>query len=83
MTSVSDKDIIGNIDELIAEEHELRQKAVGGGLDDAGQARIKQVEQQLDQCWDLLRQRAALRDSGGDPAQAAVRPATVVENYQG
>ncbi|HVV11915.1 DUF2630 family protein [Amycolatopsis sp.] len=79
---MSDKDIIGNIDELIAEEHELRQKAVGGGLDDAGQARIKQVEQQLDQCWDLLRQRRARREFGESESGAQVRPAREVENYR-
>ncbi|KAA9153609.1 DUF2630 family protein [Amycolatopsis acidicola] len=79
---MSEKDIIGNIDGLIAEEHELRQQAIGDGLDEAGQARIKQVEQQLDQCWDLLRQRRARREFGEDETSAEVRPATEVENYR-
>ena len=43
--------------------------------------RIKQVERALDQCWDLLRQRRALRDSGKDPREAEVRPADEVEGY--
>ena len=36
---------------------------------------------QLDQCWDLLRQRRALRETGGDPGEAEVRPADEVEGY--
>jgi hypothetical protein len=79
---VTDKDIIGNIDELIAEEHELREKATGAGLDDADRTRIKQVEEQLDQCWDLLRQRRARREFGVDEGSAEARPISEVERYQ-
>ncbi|HXU47731.1 MAG TPA: DUF2630 family protein, partial [Candidatus Binatia bacterium] len=35
-----------------------------------------------DQCWDLLRQREALREFGKDPDRAQVRSADVVENYE-
>jgi hypothetical protein len=43
--------------------------------------RLRQVEIELDQCWDLLRQRRALRDYGGDPREASVRPSDEVEGY--
>ena len=45
--------------------------------------RLRRVEVELDQCWDLLRQRRALRETGGDPREAAVRPADQVEGYLG
>ena len=41
------------------------------------------LEVQLDQCWDLLRQRRALRETGGDPGAASVRPPDEVEGYLG
>ena len=41
------------------------------------------MEVELDQCWDLLRQRRALRETGGDPREARVRPANQVEDYLG
>lgn len=77
---MADNDIIANIDELIAEEHQLRSRA--GGLDDVEQGRMRQLEQQLDQCWDLLRQRRARREFGEDPTAAEARPAREVESYQ-
>jgi hypothetical protein len=79
---VTDKDIIGNIDSLIAEEHELREKAPGSGLDDNDRARIRQLEEQLDQCWDLLRQRRARREFGEDESDAEPRPVSEVESYR-
>src|SRR3712207_8929155 len=45
------------------------------------QARLHEVEVQLDQCWDLLRQRRARRNAGQDPDIAAVRPEGTVEGY--
>jgi hypothetical protein len=45
--------------------------------------RLRQLEIELDQCWDLLRQRRALRETGGDPRDAAMRPANEVEGYLG
>jgi len=36
----------------------------------------------LDQCWDLLRQRRALREAGRDPGAADVRRPEVVERYE-
>ncbi|MEW2395514.1 DUF2630 family protein [Streptomyces sp. NPDC046862] len=61
------------------EEHALRD----GRTDSAGRrSRLTTVEQTLDHCWDLLRQRAARREFGEDPDQAAVRDARTVEGYQ-
>jgi hypothetical protein len=52
-------------------------------LSDHDQVRLENIKVQLDQCWDLLRQRDALRESGKDPNGARVRPASVVEKYIG
>ncbi|HKS49610.1 MAG TPA: DUF2630 family protein [Amycolatopsis sp.] len=79
---MADKDIIADIDELIAEEHRLRSRAVGGGLSDVEQARIRHLEEQLDQCWDLLRRRRARREFGEDPDGADARPVREIESYQ-
>jgi len=45
--------------------------------------RLAHLQVELDQCWDLLRQRRALRETGGDPSQAQARPPDVVERYVG
>ncbi|HEY0117175.1 MAG TPA: DUF2630 family protein [Cellulomonas sp.] len=80
----SDLDISHRIGALVDEEKQLReQRAAGAIAPDDERTRLSAIEVELDQCWDLLRQRAALRDAGSDPGQAAVRPAGVVENYQG
>ena len=52
------------------------------GLTEEDQARLGEVKVALDQCWDLLRQRRALREFGEDPDKAKVRPAKIVENYE-
>ncbi len=72
-------DLHRQIDELVAEEHQLR--GDGSGLDDAGRARLVELETRLDQLWDLLRQRDARRDACADPDAAQVRPASEVEGY--
>jgi Protein of unknown function (DUF2630) len=70
---------------LVAEEHALRnQEQVDAEHTDALAAdedRLQAVEVELDRCWDLLRQRRALRDAGGDPDSARVRDAGTVEGY--
>ena len=80
---MDDQDLIARIHGLVEEEHRLEQHAAGHGLssDDAG--RLRDVEVQLDQCWDLLRQRRAKREFGDDPAGAEVRDPRTVENYRG
>lgn len=73
-------EILSRVDELVAEEHGLRSRA-GNGLSDDERGRLRSLEEQLDQCWDLLRQRRARTGAGEDPAQATVRPASEVEGY--
>jgi hypothetical protein len=78
----NDRDILGHINELVDEEQRLREQRVGHGLDAAAGARLKVVEEQLDQCWDLLRQRRANEEFGRDPNATSSRPVDVVENYE-
>lgn len=68
-----------HIDELVAEEHELRGR---NGLDKQEMERLHSLEIQLDQAWDLLRQRRGKLDAGRDPNEATMRDATTVERYQ-
>jgi hypothetical protein len=77
-----DKSIFSRIDELVAEEHELRTKHAAGQITDTdGQARLRALEVELDQCWDLLRQRRARREFGENPDDAQARSADTVEGY--
>lgn len=77
-----DQDIQNRIKELIEEEHKLR-SALGEGEISAGeeQSRLGSVEAQLDQCWDLLRQRRARREFGEDVDRATPRSVSEVEDY--
>ena len=75
----SDKSILDHITDLVHEEHKLRNHASKA----VDPARIRDIEHQLDQCWDLLRQRRARREFGDDPEQAEVRDPQTVENYRG
>ncbi|WP_086838301.1 DUF2630 family protein [Amycolatopsis kentuckyensis] len=79
---MADGEILGRIDELIAEEHELRSRSVGVGLSGGDKDRLTAVEQQLDQCWDLLRQRRAKAEFHENPDEAAARPVSEVESYR-
>jgi uncharacterized protein DUF2630 len=78
-----DQAVEDRIEELIGREHELRAHAEGRGLSDEEQAELRAAEVRLDQLWDLLRQRRALREYGNDPSQAHERPADVVKKYIG
>lgn len=79
---MQDNQILGRVDELVAEEHTLRDKLQAGELTTSEErARLKTVEQELDQCWDLLRQRRAKRESGDNPDEAQARPVGEVEGY--
>ena len=75
-----DQSVLAHIQRLVAEEHHLLEQRDAGP--DSGE-RLADLQVQLDQCWDLLRQRRALRETGGDPAAAQVRPPDVVERYLG
>ena len=79
---MDDQDVLARIDELVAEEHELRDHAVGRGLDDAERERLGVLEEQLDRYWDLLRQRRAREEYGEDPDATAIRPTAEVEDYE-
>jgi Protein of unknown function (DUF2630) len=80
---MNDKEILSHIDELIATEHDLRAKVADGELSSGEERdRLRSVEEALDQCWDLLRQRRARREFGENPEEAQVRPAAEVEGYQ-
>ena len=82
MTDAKDTDPLSHINELVAEEKALREQLQHGEISESEEhKRLRQLEIQLDQCWDLLRQRRALRETGGDPGDAAVRPANEVEGY--
>jgi Protein of unknown function (DUF2630) len=78
---MGDENVMGRINELVEEEHRLERQAVGKGLDEAEQERLHDIEVQLDQCWDLMRQRRARREYGEDPDQAKVRGEGTVEGY--
>jgi len=79
---MNDKEILGHIDELIKTEHELRAKVADGSLSaEAERTQLRSVEEALDQCWDLLRQRRARREFGEDPGDSAARPVSEVEGY--
>jgi hypothetical protein len=78
---MDDSQVMDRIGALVEEEHTLERQASGGGLDERQQARLHEVEVQLDQCWDLLRQRRARRNAGQDPEAAQVRPEGTVEGY--
>lgn len=80
--SGSDEDLHRRISALAQEEHALqRAHATGEGLSDAERRRLRAIEVQLDQAWDLLRQREALRNAGMNPATAGERDAATVEGY--
>ena len=78
---MDDKQLMNRIGALVEEEHTLERQATGDGLDEHQEARLRDLEVQLDQCWDLLRQRRARRDAGQDPDIAQVRPEGTVEGY--
>ena len=79
-----DVEIRHRITELVDLERSLRQQLSAGQIStDEEHARLRRVETELDQCWDLLRQRQALRDAGQDPGRATARSESTVEGYLG
>jgi hypothetical protein len=78
---MEDADVLGQINKLAGEEHELFQRESLGTITETERTRLKQLEVSLDQCWDLLHQRRARRRAGLDPDDARVRDAGTVENY--
>jgi len=74
-----DNSVLRHIDQLVKEEERLYAK---GQLNVAHQKRLAELKVELDQYWDLLRQRRALQEFGENPAKAKKRPAKIVENYE-
>jgi hypothetical protein len=80
--SVDDTTIHSSIEQLVSEEHELWEKEARGASQDSDRRRLEELRVTLDQCWDMLRQRRALREAGLDPEGAHARPEETVEHYQ-
>ncbi len=80
---MSDEQVTARIERLVQEEHELRNREQGdsAGALEADAQRLRAIELELDVCWDLLRQRRALRDAGASPEEAKAREADTVERY--
>lgn len=79
---MDDKAILETIGRLVNEEHALyRRSEHDGGLDGGEHERLRSLEVALDQCWDLLDQRRALRNAGKNPNEAQLRDPETVEKY--
>jgi hypothetical protein len=78
---MDDREIINRISALADEERALEEAHVGDGLGESDQERLRSLEVTLDQLWDLLRQRRALREAGKSPETAAPRGPETVERY--
>lgn len=79
---MDDPEIHAGIEQMVAEEHELWRRESDGTATDLDRRRLAELKVALDQCWDLLRQRRALRESGLDADSATLRSSEVVERYQ-
>jgi hypothetical protein len=83
---MSDESVSARIERLTTEERELRRREQADSPDDealaADRDRLREVEVELDRCWDLLRQRRAKEEFGQDPNEAEARSADTVERYQ-
>jgi Protein of unknown function (DUF2630) len=82
---MSDQSIAARIEGLVTEEEELRRREQADADSDealeSDRERLRAVEVELDRCWDLLRQRRALREAGADPDDAEARDPGTVEGY--
>jgi hypothetical protein len=83
---MNDETTAARIERLVSEEHDLRDRETADSASDDAladdRARLREVEVELDRCWDLLRQRRALRDAGADPDRAEARDEKTVEGYR-
>ena len=77
-----DRSVLAKVGQLTDEERDLWHRESAGEVTAADKARLKAIEVELDQCWDLLRQRRALREFGQDPEDATVRDSDTVEGYR-
>ncbi len=79
---MDDSDVLGRIDQLVAEEQELYEREGHGRLEPGDHQRLEEIRVSLDRCWDLLRQRRAKREFGLDPDDAEARSADTVDHYE-
>jgi hypothetical protein len=75
---MDEQDLFSRIHSLVDEEHRLRETTEHT---DETRTRMGKIEADLDQCWDLLRQRRAKQQYGEDPDDAKARPEPQVEGY--
>jgi hypothetical protein len=82
---MSDESIAARIEGLVAEEHGLRRREESDSKNveqlEEDKERLREVQIELDRCWDLLRQRRAREEFGQDPDEAQARDADTVERY--
>ncbi len=76
---MEDNQVLTHIKNLSEKEEDLYGKE---NLSDEDVKQLHKIKVELDQCWDFLRQRRALRDAGKNPDKAAIRPPDIVENYE-
>lgn len=79
---MNDQQIRDHIEQLVSEEHRLLEHGESGALTPLDRQRLEEVEVQLDQYWDLLRQRRARARAGQDPNVAHLRSENTVEHYR-
>jgi hypothetical protein len=79
---MDDNQVLGQIDQLVAEEQRLYERESHGRLEADDHQRLEEIRVSLDRCWDLLRQRRAKREFGLDPDDARPRSADTVEHYE-
>jgi hypothetical protein len=79
---MEDPQVHETIEQLVAEEHELWKREAAGEANERDQQRLLDLKVSLDQSWDHLRQRRALREAGREPDAADVRRPEVVEGYE-
>jgi hypothetical protein len=79
---MNDRDVLNRIGELVSKEHALLERREAGQMAADDHAALDELQAKLDQFWDLLRQRRALREYGEDPNEARVRSETTVERYE-
>lgn len=81
---MTDESVLRKVHLLVDEEHHLRARLEEQGEEaqDGARTQLRHLEEELDQCWDLLRQRRALRSIGSDPDRAKVRPVQQIEGYK-
>jgi hypothetical protein len=79
---MDDNTVLGRIHTLVDEEHKLREQLGRGEISSAEEHdRLKELEEALDQCWDLLRRRRAAREVGNDPNGEQAHSVGEVEGY--